>query len=244
MKASDRRSLPSQGEGAPNQIFAKIVRYIIGWPAVLLYRTTFEGVENIPEGPCIISGNHTSYLDAIAIFMTPRDEFMHYVAKEALYRNKLFSWIFDNLGGIPVNRGTADREMIRHASTQLQQGEKLVIFPEGTRGRERDDLNEIVQAHEGAAFLAIRNDVPIIPVGLSGFDKISKKGSILPRFPLTACKFGEPIYPGDFEGGRKERITAMTEKLMEEIVRLRDEAKEGIETRSRRLRGYISKGDT
>lgn len=241
VKHEERRTLPYTGENAPNQIVAKIVKYTIGYGAVGLFRIEFEDEHYVPNGACIIAGNHTSYVDPVAIWMTPDKGPVHFVGRDEFYKFKPIAWFLDSVGAIPVARNSADRTMMRAVEAQLAQGEKVGIFPEGTRGRDRDDLGELGKANEGVAFMAIRSNVPVIPVGISGLDKIWPKGKIFPRFPKAICKFGPPIHPEDFEGNRKEVLHAMTQMIMDEITRLRDEAAEEIASRSLRKRRYFTK---
>lgn len=241
VKHEERRTLPYTGENAPNQIFAKFFKYTFGALAVSLFRIEFIDSHYIPDGPCIVAGNHSSYIDPVAVWMTPGKGPMHFIGRDDLYENKFLAWVFDSVGAIPVARGSADVAMIRMVSTQLAQGEKVGIFPEGTRGRAREDFGEVGQAHEGVAFLAHRNKVPVIPVGISGLEKIWPKGQLLPRFPKAICKYGPPINPDQFEGNRKEVLHQMTQKIMSEIARLRDEAAQEISSRTLRSQRYFTK---
>lgn len=239
MKSEERRSLPFKGENSPGWPVRRVLMFLLTPLYRVLFRTRYVGFEKIPEGACIISGNHTSYIDPVALYLNKSKIDIHFVSQEGIYRIKILAWLLDHMGAIKVNRGTADRVMIRNASALLEQGEKVGIFPEGTRGRAREDLNEITQAHEGAAFLATRMNVPIVPVGLAGFDKISQKGKLLPQFPRTICIVGDPIYPDDILGERKEKMAEMTKRVMEEVVRLRDEGAEILEADKQKRKGYI-----
>lgn len=241
VKHAERRTLPFTGENAPSQFVAGVVKYTLGALAMGLYRIEFKNSDNIPDGPCIIAGNHTSYIDPVAVWMTPGKGPVHFVGRDEFYSNKFLAWLFDHVGTIPVSRNTADRTMMRSVETQLAQGEKIGIFPEGTRGRSQEDQAEMGKVNEGVAFMAIRSDVPVVPVGISGLDKIWPKGQKLPRFPKALCNYGPPIYPSQFEGTRKEVLHDMTQKIMSEVIRLRDEAAEEIASRKLRKNKYYTK---
>lgn len=238
MESKERRSLPFKGENSPGWGFRSFLLALITPLYRILFRTRYIDFHKIPEGPCIISGNHTSYIDPVALYLNKDKIDIHFVAQEGIYKSKVLGWILDQMGAIKVNRGTADRVMIRNATKILEQGEKLGIFPEGTRGRSREDLNDITQAHAGAAFIATRADVPIVPVGLSGFENISQKGKLI-RFPKTICVVGDPIYPADVPGERKEKIENMTALVMEEIVRLREVGAEMLKQEKLESSGYL-----
>jgi 1-acyl-sn-glycerol-3-phosphate acyltransferase len=88
------------------------------------------------------------------------------------------------------------------------------IFPEGTRRFKRAEDDD---ARGGAAFIALRNEVPLLPVGIAGTDRIKPPGAKMFRFPKVVIAVGEPIDPAAFEGGRKERVEAITAELMRRI---------------------------
>lgn len=238
MKAEVRASLPFRGPNAPNWAIRSVLLFLARPLYRVIFRTRFINFDKTPEGPCIISGNHTSYFDPVALYLNDKKIDIHFVAQDGIFKIKPMAWLLYQLGAMKVNRGTADRVMIRNASEILKHGEKLGIFPEGTRGRERSDLNEITTAHEGAAFLATRSNVPIVPVGLAGFDRIKEPGK-LPKIPKTIVIMGDPIYPDEVPGERKEKITNMTAMVMAEIVRLRDEAADIIRHEKSKDRGYV-----
>ena len=235
MKHEDRRGLPFKGENAPRKWpLMKWAYVLISLPILGMYRVEGMGEENIPDGPCILAGNHVSYMDAAVLWsMMPKGP-LHFVAKEELYKSKFLAWGLDNLGVLPVARGTADRTMIARCKALLGAGERIAIFPEGTRGRERENLDEVGQAQNGAAFLAQHAKVPIVPVGIEGTEKIMPAGAKLPRFPKVLVNFGQPLSADDFEGGRREKLDALTQATMQEIVKLRGEARLELERRRSR----------
>jgi len=225
MKHEERRGKLFKDGSVPNWWGMHCADLLIAKPAHMLFRMKRVGVENVPDGACIMAGNHISYVDPIALWASMPQGTIHFVAKSELYRNKALAWFLDSVGAVPVARGAADRAMIKWTSDYLAGGESVAIFPEGTRGREREDAEELNQGQEGAAFLSLRTGVPIVPLGIAGTDKIMPKGSKIIHFPQVVLRFGKPIRPSDFEGSRKEKMTAMTAVLMKEIARLRDEAR-------------------
>lgn len=216
MKSEERRGAPFYGEDAPNWSFAWIVKATIGRLLLAVYRTRVIGIENVPEGPCIISGNHVSYLDPAFLwcFNLPRQP--HFVAKADLYKFKWGSWFLDMFGAMPVNRNTADRVMITRTTKLLARGECIGIFPEGTRVRDIGP-DELGEAADGVSFIAMRAGVPVVPVGIAGTDKIRPEGSWMLHFPRVTYRFGKPIYPESFEGDKKERLAKMTDAIMKSI---------------------------
>ena len=223
MRPSEVRGKPMCGDGAPRWRFARFVRGVIAPVALRIYRVRFLGTENLPDGPVICAGNHVSYLDPILLWAgSPRQ--LHFVAKAELWEARWLGWALDHFWAIPVRRATADREMIATASELLSRGESLGMFPEGTRQRDADS-GELGEPQGGVSFIALRANVPVVPVGIAGTDKALPAGAKVPRFPPVTFVFGEPVRPEEFEGGRKERMEAMTAALMERIAAARDAAK-------------------
>lgn len=219
---SDVRGKPFYGEGAPKWRLARFAKNTLGRLGIILYRSKFLCVENIPDGGCIIAGNHTSTIDPVMIYGESPKGMIHFVGKKELWKHPALGWIFDHLGGVPVYRGTADRTMIKTVVSLLKAGEKVGIYPEGTRVRGEEDDHS---GHGGAAFLAIMANAPVVPVGIAGADKIMPDGARFPRFPRVVHRFGAPIYPASFEGTNRERVKAMTEAIMNAIIEQRDLAR-------------------
>ena len=217
------RGRPSTGEGAPSWRLARVVRATLGRLLLAAYRTRFIGAENVPVSGAVLAGNHASYLDPALLWCgAPRPT--HFVAKAELWELGWLGWLLDRFWAIPVERGSADRAMISTATELLGRDELVGMFPEGTRGHGGSD--ELGEAHGGVAFIAMRAGVPIVPVGIAGTDRALPRGAKMPRLTKVVFSYGEPIHPDDFEGGRKERIEAMTKELMRRIRVERDRARE------------------
>ncbi|HLP00184.1 MAG TPA: lysophospholipid acyltransferase family protein, partial [Fimbriimonas sp.] len=122
------------------------------------------GSENIPAtGPVIFAPNHVSHCDPPAVACGCRRR-MRFMAKSELFDHKLLGWLISSLGAFRVSRGESDLESIRVAMELLDQGEAILIFPEGGRG----DGKQMLPMARGVAMLAKRNNAQIIPVGLIG----------------------------------------------------------------------------
>jgi len=225
VSSADLRGKPYLGPQAPKWRFARGVRATAGKVACAAYRVRFIGWDRVPHGGAILAGNHVSYLDPMLLWCrTPRP--LHFVAKAELWEVGWLGWTLDHFWAFPVRRGTADREMISTASALLGNGELLGMFPEGTRNR--DNADELGEAHGGVAFLALRADVPVVPVGIAGTDRAWPPGKKLPSFVPVVINIGEPVCPSDFEGTRKEKVEAMTAEIMRRIALARDEAREAL----------------
>lgn len=207
--------------------FARFVRATAGRLFLALYRTEFIGEENIPAGGAIIAGNHVSYLDPALLWCgAPRH--VHFMARSSLFQQHILGWALPRLWSFPVKRGQPDRAAIAMATDLLERGDLVGIFPEGTRVRHEGADAELGEGHGGVAFIAMRANAPVVPVGIAGTDRAWPPGQQLPRFPKVTIHYYEPVHPNQFaEGGRKERVEAMTAEIMRRIVSARRSAEEG-----------------
>ncbi len=127
------------------------------------------------------------------------------------------------VGGFPVERAMADREALRLSEMILAGGEPLVVFPESTR----HDGPIVAPIKEGAAFLACRAGVPILPVGIGGAQRALPKGGRFVRPRKCTLVIGQPILPParvDGERVKRSAVKAMSAELHETLQTLFDEA--------------------
>ncbi len=209
------------------ELLPRFVRATGGKLVPLAFHTQVSGRENIPEGGALLAGNHVSYLDPILMWCTsPRP--IHFMAKRELWDTKFVAWALPRLWGFPVNRGEPDRTAITTATDLLVSGELVGVFPEG--GRAEDGGEELRKAQGGAAFIALRANVPIVPVAFVGTEAAWPKGAKLPKFVRTYIRLGRPVFPSAVlpDGGRKERVTALTALVMERIASELDLARRAV----------------
>jgi 1-acyl-sn-glycerol-3-phosphate acyltransferase len=145
------------------------------------------------------------------------------MGKDTLWKYSWSAALFTSLGGFPVHRGGPDREALRICEQAVRAGEPVVLFPEGTR-RSGPKLHPLF---EGAAFVAARTGVPIVPVGIGGSEWAMPKGSkrVLPVKVVMVV--GKPIRPpARTEGSRVSRrsIADLTDTLADDLQELFDEA--------------------
>lgn len=203
-------------------VFYRVCRDALAAFCRVVWRLRVEGREHLPDGPFILAPVHRSNIDTpLAGAITKRR--MCFLGKESMWKYRASAWLFDNLGGVPVRRGTTDREALRKSLEVLERGEPLVVFPEG--GRRSGPIVEPLQ--EGAAYLALRAGVPIVPVGIGGSERAMPKGARLMRPTRIHIVVGKPILPAvSAEGSRAPRraVRELTAQLHSEIQRLFDEA--------------------
>lgn len=183
----------------------------------LLTRCQVTGKENIPrQGQLLVVSNHLSLIDPPLVASVVNRK-MAFMAKKELFRYFiLFSWLIRRFGAIPVHRGQINREALRQAEKALADGLPLIVFPEGMRSRSF----KLRQAYPGVALIACRSGAPILPIGISGTEKISGVTWLLRR-PKITVNIGQPFYVPQVKGGlNKNELTRLTSNIMEHIAEL------------------------
>jgi len=186
-----------------------IVRY--------LFRARWRGAENVPVASgAVLASNHLSNTDGfpLGLGVFPRRT-LRFMAKVELFRPP-FGALMRALGGFPVDRGRPDRDALRTAVSLVRNGEIVVMFPEGTRRRKGLAKRFHPEPHVGAARIALRAGVPLIPAALTGTDHLRRLGPI-------RVAYGPPVPVDDLrELDRKAAATIATERLMSAIKDLED----------------------
>ncbi len=164
----------------------KIVVAIIRVIVLCIWGLEVEGAQHVPEmSGAIIAGNHTSWFDPVVLAVAIKRP-IHFMGKAELFNNPVLGWFISQLNAFPVRRGQADRQAIRTSQEKVSAGHLLGIFPEGTRNKTDHDLLPI---QGGAALIAIRSGVPVIPAVVS---KGQRRGL---RRPYKVV-IGAPIHLG------------------------------------------------
>lgn len=173
------------------------------------------GREHVPRtGGFIFASNHVSHFDPpLLAIASPRQ--LTYLAKVELFRVPLLGALIRRLGAFPVNRGGRDTRAIDTAAAYLRAGHALAMFPEGTRALD----GRLGPVKSGAARLAIKAHVPIVPVNIRGsFEAWPKHG--LPRPHRVTIRIGPPLPPpghGPDEGDYRE-LTARLNEAMQALA--------------------------
>ena len=153
----------------------------------LFYRLETEGDKYLPrENAFILLPKHQCWQDIpIIALATPRP--LYYIAKHELFKNRFAGWFLKSLGGIPLNREQPlkSRDSIRAMIEFLENGEGVVVFPEGTYYKDKVGPGKAGMVR----LLVSRLSFPLIPVGIN----YSRRGF---RILVQVC-FGKPIYPDE-----------------------------------------------
>mgnify|MGYP002640113342 CR=1 FL=1 len=205
-----------------NRVLYRILRYTFIAMFKVYNRISIEGVENIPTGACLWAPNHRSYVDTPIQAIVPAR--LRFMGKDSMWENRIFGWIFTTIGCFPVTRGTADREALNIALGVLANGENPVVaFPEG----ERKDGPRIHPLFDGAAYMAAKAQVPIVPVGIGGTAAAMPRGAKFMYPRKIHVVIGAPIDPPALtDKGRISRkdVKRVTEQLRDDMQALFDQA--------------------
>jgi 1-acyl-sn-glycerol-3-phosphate acyltransferase len=185
----------------------------------LYTRIASRGLENVPvEGPLVIASNHLNDADP-GILCTRIRRPIAFMAKVELFRIPLLAQFLRAYGAFPVRRGEADLSALRLANENLKAGRAVCIFPEGTREGPPELLME---ALPGAAIVALRNDVPILPVAITGSGRLSLPGMFLrvDRRARVTLTVGKPFHLERAARLNAEAAKEGTRQIMERIAAL------------------------
>lgn len=173
------------------------------------------------DGPAVFAANHHSHIDTPLLLTSVPDPWRHKMAVGAaadyFFGTRLTAAVSALvIGAIPIERTRVGRRSADLAAGLIADGWSLLIFPEG--GRSPDGWGQPFRG--GAAYLARRCGVPVVPVHIEGTGRILRKGRSLPRPSVASITFGRPMSPGDGEGAA--RFAARIETV---IASLADEAR-------------------
>lgn len=189
--------------------FYKTCLYIVKALLVPVFRLKSVGEENIPEdGPVIIAVNHRSNLDPVIAGVTcPRQ--ICFMAKEELFKNKLFGGLIKKLGAFPIKRGKGDVGAIKAAISIFKNNGAMLIFPEGRRVKDGKRRS----AKPGVAMLAQRNQVPVIPVLIDGEYRWMSRITV---------RYGKPISFEEYSGQKLtgEELQTLADGVLDKIYKL------------------------
>lgn len=194
----------------------RLIGHLTLQPTRLLFRVRWQGLEHLPDDGSVLAPSHLSNLDVWALglpFFPQR--YLRFMAKVELYRPGL-RWILHHAGAFPVRRGAGDVDAIRTAVQLCREGNVVVVFPEGTRREKGVVKRRQPRPHTGAARIAIEAGVPLVPVGITGTDRLSRLGPV-------RVAFGPPLPLDDLrERLHRDAAEIATQRLMAEIRRLEE----------------------
>ena len=193
---------------------------------ILCHSNISKEVDPLPNGSVIVVANHLSNYDMpVLMICVPRR--IAFMGGEELFNNRL-GHIYRLIGGFPVRRRGIDREAFHKAKRVLEEEWALGIFPEGVKSPSA----QLLPACKGMILLALTNDAYILPVGISGTEKVRKRltgWSLLFRRPTVSIKVGEPFKLPMVEGKpTREQMASLTDLVMMRVAELLPEDYRGV----------------
>jgi 1-acyl-sn-glycerol-3-phosphate acyltransferase len=204
-------------------LFYRFIWYTVAQGSRALWRVKLVGRERLPrDGGFVLAPSHRSMMEIpFLALVTPRR--IRFMGKQSVFKLPVLGTIFRWLGGFPVARDGTDRKAVRDSMALLNAGEVLAVFPEGTRQHGR----KIEPLQPGAAYLALRSGVPVVPVGMAGTEEIFRSHRRrVPGFGRVVIVVGEPLVAPARERSTVPRadVDALTERLRDALQGAFDEA--------------------
>lgn len=178
----------------------------------IFYRIELVNPGNIPaEGAAILCANHNTMLDMFFLGYKLK-RWIYWMAKEELFRNPIFAWIFRKLGAFPVKRGKGDVSSIKTAYKLLEEGNIVGIFPHGKRIN-ASNVNT-VRIKSGAAMLAVNSGAAVIPVALQGNYRLFSRMKVI---------YGDPWKVDSDRKYTSEELSEISREIVKRIYALLEE---------------------
>lgn len=195
--------------------FIRVLVYLVS--LLLLVRIRLVGGENIPKkGPFIVALNHMSTTDTPILLIAFPVRPWRFFAGEKWQNHPIYGPIMGWLGAIYINRGEADRAALKEAMASLQGDVMFGLAPEGSRSKQ----GVLSPAKDGAAYLASRAGVPVLPVGMVNTDRLFANFKRL-RLTRVEVRVGEPFMLPEVNGRAKSKdLRAYTHLIMVKIAAL------------------------
>ena len=170
-----------------------------------------ERLPELPDGPVIFASNHESALDILVLIeKLPRT--VRFIAKRELFLIPVFGWYLRLGGHISVDRRNTPRavQSLRAAAAVVRAGTSLIVFPEGTRSRDR----RIQPFKKGPFALALEAGVPVVPVAVSGSAAATPRGLVAVWPGTIRMAAGEPIDPARYPD-RLDLLEVVRQRIIE-----------------------------
>jgi 1-acyl-sn-glycerol-3-phosphate acyltransferase len=165
-----------------------LVRLIVTWIAIFIYRTRGIASENVPSsGPLIFAANHASNMDHFFAGVYTRRKLQFMAKSQLFHQNRILDYIFRVGGVFPVMRGHHDENAFITANAILERGGCVLMYPEGGRTR----TGELGEPRAGVGKLALESGVPVVPVAIHGSIGVRRWRKL--QFPKVTVQYGQPL---------------------------------------------------
>jgi 1-acyl-sn-glycerol-3-phosphate acyltransferase len=210
-------------------MFYWIMKHLIAGPLLRsLFRPRVSGAENIPRsGPVIMASNHLSFFDSVILPLVIKRRIYFLTGSNYFAGRGPRAWALRRFllatGMIPLDRsgGRASEASLEAGLRVLAQDRVLGIYPEGSRSRD----GRMHRGRTGVARMILESDALVVPVAMSGTDRVLAVGSNSLRFERVRITFGAPLNFERFRGVEADRavLRAITDEIMVEIRQLSDQ---------------------
>ncbi len=191
-----------------------------------LTRLEVRGLENIPpSGPLILAFNHLGHLDPVLLYIT-MPVFPEIVGLSEAFEIPLVGWFVRAYGGIPVHRDQFDRAVVEQALQILRNGWMLALAPEARFST----IAKLEQARTGVAYLAMKSGAPVLPIAITGTEKLGVSFKRLCRAQISLT-YGTPLRlpPLPHKGAeRRALLREQSDRIMRAIAAMLPDEYRGV----------------
>ncbi len=180
------------------------------------HRPKIVGRENVPDEGCLIVSNHVSYMDPTTVGWAIGRE-IYYLGRKSLFKPGFWGWFLPICNVLPIDREGHDISGLRRIIGMLKAGHSVLLFPEGTRSPD----NQLQPGQPGAALIAVKAGVPILPARVFGTYESLSRHDKFPRFHPIRVVIGKPYLP-TLPAGRLEKddYDRIAQEMMARIAAL------------------------
>ena len=186
-------------------------------------KISVEGRDHVPpRGPLIIVANHQSNVDP-SLLVTSIPLRLRFLAKKSLFSGPVTNWFLKSYGAFPVNRTNSDMRAYKWVLSGLENGQAMVVFPEGTISP-----GSMRKAHSGVVSLALKTQVSILPVGITGTENIGHWLRVINPTGKISIRIGTAFSLPSIDGKPpKEVLESLTDMVMSRVAALLPESYHG-----------------
>ncbi|MFP4697179.1 MAG: lysophospholipid acyltransferase family protein [Eubacteriales bacterium] len=194
------------------------------WSNTLLFlagtKLEVYGKDNIPNGPVLFVGNHRSWFDIPIVFKTIPYQ-AGFLVKDEIRKIPLFNWWISSVGCLFLDRKDVRKAMktILTGVKYLKNGQSLVIFPEGTRCKLKNEMHTFKQ---GSLKLAEKANVAIVPFAINKSDYILERNGLNVKSTNASITFGAPITLNDLDTKTKKNSAHYVQSIVKEMLKTSD----------------------
>ena len=181
-------------------------------------RTRVAGREHLRGGEAVVfCCNHQSNIDPPILFraLHPR---LHILFKRELTKLPLLGKAFQIGGFVPIDRSSREQSMaaIEQAAASLRSGNSFLTFPEGTRSR----TGALLPFKRGPFLMALKAQVPVVPVAIQGGSESMRKGSPIVRPTTVSVRIGVPVETRGMDVSDREKLADLVRSRVEALIAL------------------------